>query len=495
MKILLVYPEYPDTFWSFKYALKFVSKKAANPPLGLLTIASLLPGDWEKKLIDLNVKTLKTKDILWADYIFVGAMSAQIKSTFDVISRCKSLGKKIVAGGPLFTEDSEKFESVDHLVLNEAEITLPLFLADLQKGIPKRIYQTNEFADITQSPPPDYSLIRFADYSSKSIQYSRGCPFNCEFCDITAMLGHKMRTKTTTQVLTELELLYQQGWRGDIFFVDDNFIGKKQELKKDLLPALINWRQLHGNPFSFTTEASVNLSDDPELMELMTKAGFSSVFVGIETPQESSLVECNKVQNRNRSLADSVKTIQKNGMEVLGGFIVGFDNDSPNIFQQQIDFIQNTGIVSAMIGLLNAPTKSRLYQRLQKEGRILSKMSGDNTDATANFIPKMGIEKLVAGYGEVIRGIYDGEPFYQRVKHFLKDFQPQVKNKTKITFNKFLAVIKSMFIIGVFDSSRKHYWKLFFWSLFRKPKVFPLAITYTIYGYHYRRVFKKMNFF
>ncbi len=495
MKILLVYPEYPDTFWSFKYALKFVSKKAANPPLGLLTIASLLPGDWEKKLIDLNVKTLKTKDILWADYIFVGAMSAQIKSAFEIISRCKSLGKKIVAGGPLFTEDSEKFESVDHLVLNEAEITLPLFLADLQKGFPKKIYQTNEFADITQSPPPDYSLIRFADYSSKSIQYSRGCPFNCEFCDITAMLGHKMRTKTTTQVLTELERLYQQGWRGDIFFVDDNFIGKKKELKKDLLPALINWRRLHGNPFSFTTEASVNLSDDPELMELMTKAGFSSVFVGIETPQESSLEECNKVQNRNRSLADSVKTIQKNGMEVLGGFIVGFDNDSPNIFQQQIDFIQNTGIVSAMIGLLNAPTKSRLYQRLQKEGRILSKMSGDNTDATTNFIPKMGIEKLVAGYGEVIRGIYGGEPFYQRVKHFLKDFQPQVKNKTKITFNKFLAVVKSMFIIGVFDSSRKHYWRLFFWSLFRKPKVFPLAITYTIYGYHYRRVFKKMNFF
>jgi radical SAM superfamily enzyme YgiQ (UPF0313 family) len=495
MKILLVYPEYPDTFWSFKHALKFVSKKASNPPLGLLTIAPLLPVNWEKKLIDLNVEKLKTKDIIWADYIFVGAMSAQINSTFEVIHRCKSMGKVVVAGGPLFTEDYEKFEEVDHLVLNEAEITLPLFLADLQTGVPKRIYQTTEFADITQSPPPDYSLIRLSDYSSKSIQYSRGCPFNCEFCDITALLGHKMRTKKTAQVLNELESLYKQGWRGDIFFVDDNFIGKKQELIKDLLPNLINWMQLHGNPFSFTTEASVNLSDDPELMQMMTDAGFSSVFVGIETPEESSLEECNKLQNRNRSLAESVKTIQKNGMEVLGGFIVGFDNDSPNIFQQQIDFIQRAGIVSAMIGLLNAPTKSRLYQRLQKEGRILSKMSGDNTDATTNLVPKMGIEKLVAGYGEVIRGIYDGEPFYQRVRHFLKDFQPQVKIKTKITFNKFMALIKSMFIIGLFDSSRKHYWKLFFWSLFRKPKVFPLAITYSIYGYHYRRVFKKMNFF
>jgi radical SAM superfamily enzyme YgiQ (UPF0313 family) len=230
-------------------------------------------------------------------------------------------------------------------------------------------------------------------------------------------------------------------------------------------------------------------------MNLMTRAGFSSVFVGIETPQESSLVECNKVQNRNRSLTDSVKTIQKNGMEVLGGFIVGFDNDPPNIFQRQIDFIQNAGIISAMVGLLNAPTKSRLYQRLQKEGRILSKMSGDNTDATTNIIPKMGIEKLVAGYGEVIRGIYDGEPFYQRVSNFLKNFNPHVKNKTKITFNKFSALIKSMFIIGIFDSFRKYYWKLFFWSLFHKPNVLPLAVTYSIYGYHYRRVFKKMNFF
>jgi len=227
-------------------------------------------------------------------------MSVQIKSVFQVIHRCKSLGKRIVAGGPLFTEDYEKFEEVDHLVLNEAEITLPLFMEDLQNGIPKKIYQTSEFADITQSPSPDYSLIRLSDYSSKSIQYSRGCPFNCEFCDITGLLGHKMRTKTTTQISTELENLYNLGWRGDIFFVDDNFIGKKHVLKKDLLPAMVKWMEEHKNPFTFSTEASVNLSDDPELMNLMTHAGFSSVFVGIETPQESSLVECNKVQNRNR---------------------------------------------------------------------------------------------------------------------------------------------------------------------------------------------------
>ncbi len=490
MNILLVYPEYPDTFWSFKYALKFVSKKAANPPLGLLTVASLLPAGWKKKLIDLNVERLTTKDILWADYVFIGAMSAQYTSSKEVIKLCKSLGKMIVAGGPLFTEDFEKFEDVDHLVLNEAEITLPLFLKDLEEGCAKRIYQTDEFAEMEYSPAPDYSLISFSKYSSKSIQYSRGCPFNCEFCDITALLGHKMRTKTTEQVLHELDSLYNLGWRGDIFFVDDNFIGKKKELKKNLLPAIIHWMELHGNPFTFYTEASINISDDKELMQLMTKAGFSSVFVGIETPHETSLKECQKVQNINRDLIESVKAIQKNGMEVKGGFIVGFDNDTPDIFQQQIDFIQKSGIISAMIGILNAPTKSRLYQRLKNEGRILNKMTGDNTDATTNLIPKMGEDVLVKGYYDVVRGIYEAKPFYQRIRHFLKDFQPQVKNKTKITYNKLMALIKSIFIIGLYDKDRKYYWQLFFWSLFRRPKVFPLAITYTVFGYHYRRIFK-----
>jgi len=495
MKILMIYPEYPDTFWSFKHAVKFVSKKAAHPPLGLLTVAPMLPEDWSKKLIDLNVEKLTQKDILWADLVFIGAMSAQYESAVKVIRLCKSMNKTIVAGGPMFTEDYEKFEDVDYLVLNEAEITLPWFLNDFKKGTLKRIYQTEEFADITTSPQPDYSLINISKYASKSIQFTRGCPFNCEFCDITALLGHKMRIKTTHQIITELQTLYNLGARGDIFFVDDNFIGNKNVLKNDLLPVLIEWVNAHGNPFSFSTEASINLSDDKELMSLMTQAGFSSVFVGIETPQETSLEECKKTQNKNRSLLESVKTIQQNGMEVLGGFIVGFDSDTPGIFHQQIEFIQKSGIISAMIGLLNAPTKSKLYQRLQKEGRILNKMTGDNTDATMNFIPKMNKEILGNGYRDVIRGIYEGKPFYERVRHFLNDFNPQVKVRTKITFNKFMALIKSMFIIGILDRDRKYYWQLFFWSLFNRPKIFPLAVTYSIYGYHFRRVFKKMNFF
>lgn len=493
MNILLVYPEYPDTFWSFKHALKFISKKAAYPPLGLLTITPLLPQDWEKKLVDLNIENLKLKDILWADYVFIGAMVVQQKSAMRVIEKCKSLGKKIVAGGPLFTEDFEKFPMVDHLVLNEAEITMPLFLNDLEAGSPKTIYHTSEFADITSSPVPDYSLGQISKYSSLCIQYSRGCPFHCDFCDITALLGHKSRLKTTTQIINELDNIYHAGWRGNIFFVDDNFIGNKLVLKNDLLPKLIAWMKDNNNPFTFSTEASINLADDQELMELMTLGGFASVFIGIETPHENSLTECNKVQNKNRNLLDSVRKVQNAGIEVMGGFIVGFDSDLPTIFKKQIDFIQQSGIISAMIGILNAPTKSKLYQKLHSQGRILENWTGDNTDSSTNIITKMNFGELKSGYLSIVQGIYDGKPFYHRVRHFLKEFEPKVKTRSKLTFNKILALIKSIFIIGIYDTNRKYYWQLFFWSLFKRPKLFPLAITYSIYGYHFKKVFKKIS--
>lgn len=492
MKILLVYPEYPDTFWSFKHALKFVSKKAAYPPLGLMTISAMLPKQWEKKLIDMNIEKLKMKDILWADYIFLSAMSTQKRSAVEVIDRCKALCKAVVAGGPLFTADYEHFDKVDHLVLNEAEITLPLFLDDLKTGNTKRIYQTNEFADVAISPAPDYTLINLDNYASKSIQFSRGCPFNCEFCDITALLGHKSRIKTTEQILQELQNLYNLGWRDEVFFVDDNFIGNKNYLKKELLPAVSNWMEKNNHPFHFTTEASVNLADDSELMKMMTDAGFQTVFIGIETPEEISLEECNKVQNKNRNLLDSVKKVQQAGMEVLGGFIIGFDSDSQTIFHRQIEFIQNSGIISAMIGLLNAPTKSKLYQRLMNEGRILEKWAGDNTDLAMNFEPKMNKNELFSGFHEVIRGVYGGKPYYERVKNFLRDFNPVTKNNNKIGLVKIMALLKSMVIIGIFDSNRKYYWQLFFWSLFKRPKMFPKAITYSIYGYHYKKSYEKI---
>jgi radical SAM superfamily enzyme YgiQ (UPF0313 family) len=402
MKILLVYPEYPETFWSFKYALKFISKKAFYPPLGLLTVAALLPKEWEKKLIDMTVTVLSDRDIKWADYIFISAMSIQKESVKKIITKCKKLGAKIVAGGPLFTSGYEDFEEVDHFILNEAEITLPLFLKDLKSGHPKHIYTSDQWVDIKKTPVPLWGLANINKYASMCIQYSRGCPFNCDFCDVTFLFGHKMRLKTKDQILAELESLYLREWRGGVFIVDDNFIGNKRELKVKVLPAMINWMEKRKYPFTFTTQASINLSDDEELIRLMVRAGFGSVFVGIETPNEESLAECGKLQNKNRDLIACVKKIQKFGLIVSGGFIVGFDNDTPSIFESMIEFVQKSGIVSAMVGLLNAPRGTKLYQRLAKENRLLKEATGDNTDLSINFIPKMNYKALIDGYKRVL---------------------------------------------------------------------------------------------
>jgi len=370
MKVLLVYPEFPDTFWSFKHALKFVHKKAAQPPLGLLTVGAMLPKDWEVRLVDMNVTRLTERDLRWADYVFISAMIVQKASVNEVISRCKGVGVKIAAGGPLFTSEYDQFEEVDHLILNEAEITLPPFLEDLERGRPRHIYRTSDFADIKETPAPAWDLLDIKRYAAMSIQFSRGCPFNCEFCNVTTLFGHRPRIKDATQIIAELDAIYNQGWRGRVFFVDDNFIGNKRYLKKELLPALIDWRKgKKGVPLN--TEASVNLADDGELMEMMVQAGFDTVFIGIETPDEGSLAECNKKQNKNRDLVQSVKTIQRAGLEVQAGFIVGFDHDTPSIFQRQVEFIQRTGIVTAMVGILQAPFGTPLYERLKREGRVL----------------------------------------------------------------------------------------------------------------------------
>ena len=491
MNILLVYPQYPDTYWSFKHALKFISKKSANVPLGILTVASLLPEGWNKRLTDLNVSRLKDKDILWADFVFISAISVQSASVKQIIGQCKQLETKIVGGGPLFTEEHDQYPDIDHLVLNEAEITLPLLLDDLKNGNPKRIYRSDKFADMTNSPLPDYSLIRPVNYATTGIQYSRGCPFDCEFCDITALYGRRVRTKTPVQIISELSQLLKMGWKGAVFFVDDNFIGHKKKLKTELLPAVIQWMELNKKPFTFITEATINLADDKELMDMMAKAGFVKVFVGIETPEESCLTECNKLQNNNRELIESVNTIQRYGIEVMAGFIVGFDNDPPNIFQRQIDFIQQSGIITAMVGLLNAPRLSKLYRRLKNEGRLAAKFTGDNTDYSMNFIPRMDKDELLKGYNRIIHEIYSSKSYYERVLMFLKQYNPA--SRDRISFIKIMALLKSILYIGILKKNRRYFWKLFFWSIFMKPKVFPLAVTYSIYGYHFRRVFRNVS--
>jgi len=490
MNILLVSPRYPDTYWSFRHVLKFVSKKASNPPLGLLTLSSMLPTGWKRKLVDLNVRDLRDADILWADYVFIGAMSVQADSAHEVIGRCKKLKTKIVAGGPLFTGDPDPYMHLEHLVLNEAEITFPHFLTDLGNNAPKKIYQTPGYADMKHSPPPDYSLINPSHYAQLSIQYSRGCPHNCEFCEITALLGHRVRVKSTEQILQELTRIYETGFRGNVFFVDDNFIGNRHLLKTSLLPGIARWNTERRHPFTFTTEASIDLAGDKELMKQMAEAGFEKVFVGIETPEEESLKECHKTLNIKHKLMDSVQVIHAAGIEVSAGFIVGFDSDSATIFQRQIDFIQQSGIITAMVGLLNAPNRTPLYQRLKKEGRIIKNSGGDNTDYSMNFIPKMNRELLMQGYQHILNGIYSSKAFYVRLKNFLSAFQPGAIVNRRLNGERILALIRSMLYIGVLSKGRIYYWRLFWWSLLKRPKMFPMAITYSIYGYHFKKVYR-----
>ena len=488
MRTLLVYPEYPATFWSFKYALKFIRKRAAYPPLGLLTIGAMLPKEWPKKLVDMNVTKLEDRDLAWADWVFISGMALQRESAREIIARCKEANVKVVAGGPLFTSEYDQFEDVDHFILNEAELTLPPFLADLENGCAQHIYETPEFCDIRRTPAPMWDLVDLKHYATMGIQFSRGCPFNCEFCNVTALFGHRTRMKTAEQIIAELDGIYNQGWRGPVFFVDDNFIGNKVYLKAHLLPALIQWQKSR-KEIPLNTEASVNLADDTALMEMMVQAGFDTVFIGIETPNEASLAECNKQQNKNRDLIESVKLMQRAGLQVQGGFIVGFDSDTPSIFQRQIDFIQKSGIVTAMVGLLNAPPGTRLHERMREEGRLIDVISGDNVDGTTNIIPKMGLDVLREGYGNLMRHIYSPEHYYKRARTFLREYK-RPKVRAHVDFQRLLAVFRSSIRLGIFGKERFQYWRILFWTLFHRPQSFTLAISLAIYGHHFRKICK-----
>ena len=491
LKALLVYPKYPETYWSFSHALPFIGKKAVFPPLGLLTVAAMLPKEWEVRLIDLNVNRLSDSALLWADYVFVSAMTIQKQSTRVLLSRCRALGVKTVGGGPLFTSCHDEFPELDHLVLGEAEVTLPRFLEDLAGGTPRRSYFAGARPDISLTPLPRWDLIDPRKYAAMNVQYSRGCPFDCEFCDITQLFGQKPRTKQADQMIAELEALAVRGWRGGVFFVDDNFIGDKRKLKREVLPAIIAWMKQRGHPFYFYTEASIDLADDPALMEMMVSAGFQEVFIGIESPEDDALKETGKIQNRNRDLVASVQRIQRAGLQVQGGFIVGFDNDSPAVFEKQLRFIQESGIVTAMVGLLTVLRGTRLHGRLSGEGRIISGSNGDNTEISLNYIPLMNSQVLIAGYQRLVRTIYSPDYFYPRLMTFLKEYRLSLSGPSPfamLQWSDIRAFLRSMLFLGIIGRERLHYWKVFFWSLLRRPRLFPLVITLTIYGYHFRTV-------
>ncbi len=486
----MIYPQCPDTFWSFSHALKFISRKSFQPPLGLLTVAAMLPVEWDKRLVDMNTQKLDDKDLMWADYVFLSAMSGQKESARNIIKRCRSMGIKVVAGGLLFTNEREDFADVDHLVLNEAEITLPVFLNDIRDGKPRHLYTSDKWADITTTPVPLWELINPEHYASMNIQYSKGCPFECEFCNIATLYGRVPRTKNSGQVIAELEKLYELGWRGGVFFVDDNFIGNRKKLKEEILPSIIRWMDMNKHPFNLSTEASINLADDEDLMRMMARAGFSTVFVGIESPHEESLVECTKIPNKNRDLLTSVRKLQNFGLEVQAGFIVGFDKDPVSIFETMIKFIQESGIVIAKVSPLNAPRGTKLYDRLASENRLLNTVTEDNMEFSMNFIPRMDYDKLISGHEKIIDAIYSPKHYNARIKQFMREYKPVQKKAIPIRYNHLKTAFKSVFILGIIGKERFYFWSIFFWSLFRHPKLFPLAITFSIYRFHMRKVFE-----
>jgi radical SAM superfamily enzyme YgiQ (UPF0313 family) len=490
MKILLINPQTPDTFWSFKHVLRFVSKQAAFPPLGLLTVAAMLPRDWDLRVVDLNVERLRDADLRWADYVMIGAMIVQQDSVRSVVARCQALGRPVIAGGPLFTTGHENFPEIEHFVLGEAEDVMPRLIEDMRNGHVQRVYRASGWPGLEQTPVPRWDLVDLRHYVTMAVQFSRGCPFDCEFCDIIVMNGRVPRTKSPGQLVAELEALRQHGWKEMVFVVDDNFIGDKRRTRA-LLQELIAWRKRTRPSMGFLTEASVNLADDAELCRLMVEAGFMKVFVGIETPSVESLEECRKLQNRGRDLVAAVRTLQQRGLEVMGGFIVGFDSDQTDIFKRQFEFIQRSGVVTAMVGLLTALPQTRLWQRLKREGRLEATSSGNNTQAELNFKPKLNREFLQTGYRDLMKKLYEPKVYYQRVRTFLKNHRPNGPGLS-LSWPDFKAFLKSFWLLGIWYRGRVAYWRFFWSTLLRRPRHFRRAIEFAIVGYHFRRVARQL---
>jgi radical SAM superfamily enzyme YgiQ (UPF0313 family) len=488
MNILLVYPEFPDSFWSFKHALPFIHKKAAHPPLGLLTVAAMLPREWNVRLVDMNVRPLTTENLQWADYVFLSAMGVQLESVECVIAQCVQHRVPVVAGGSLFTAQPEQFSNVDHLILGEAELSMTRFLRDLDRGQVKHRYESDGFADLHTTPTPRWDLVNFDDYGTMSIQFSRGCPYDCEFCDITILFGRKPRTKNASQIINELDTLYDLGWRGGVFFVDDNLIGNKRALKSELLPALIE-RHRSRPGFEFNTQVSINLADDTALMDSLVSVGFDTVFVGIETPNEHSLAECSKKQNLGRDMKADVRRMQQAGLQVQAGFILGFDSDTASTFERLGEFIQSTGIATAMVGLLQAIPGTRLHARLKRAGRLVEKGTGYAVNGTTNIVPIMDLEVLRTRYAELLHRLYSPREYYQRVRRFLRVYElPELNIRWNVSYQlrQWWAFVLASIRLGVAGRERLEYWKLMLWTVFRHPRALSLAVTLAIYGYHFR---------
>ncbi len=486
MKVLLVEPRTPETFWTLRHALKFVGKRAANPPLGLLTVAGMLPREWELRLVDANIRDLRDDDIRWADFVLISAMVIHRDAVIALVRHCHAAGKAVVGGGPLFTADPVDSLGVDHVVVGEAEEIAGDLAADMEAGRVKPLYEARRFPDLARTPLPRWDLVDLRAYATMSVQSCRGCPYDCEFCDVVALNGHRPRTKSPPQFVAELEDLRRRGWRGATFVVDDNFVGDRRRCLA-LLEAVIRWRRETGARMTFLTEASVNMAEDPQLLRQMVAAGFKKVFLGIETPSADSLRECHKLQNLRSDLDQAVRTIQQAGLEVMGGFIVGFDSDEADIFERQFDFIQKTGVVTAMVGLLQAMPRSRLYARLAAENRLRDASHGDNTRAALNFEPRLDRDFLIENYRRLMNRLYEPRAYYRRIQTFLDD-HPMRGPRISLTWHDIGAVVASLWSMGVAQPGRRAYWGFLTRTLLRHPDQVGVAITLSITGHHFRRV-------
>ncbi|HEY9773621.1 MAG TPA: B12-binding domain-containing radical SAM protein [Planktothrix sp.] len=491
MNVLLIWPKIPLTYWGAQYSIRLLHKKAVMPPLALITVAAMCPKNWQFRLVDLNIEELTDEHIQWAELAMLSGMAVQHTSMKNAIARLKRANVKTLVGGPDATSSPEKFEDVDYLLLDEAEITLPRFLDDLAAGKPERIYTAEgEKPDVTHTPVARFDLLNVDAYAHMCMQFSRGCPFACEFCDITALYGKRPRTKEPDQIVRELQAIYDVGFRGEVFLVDDNFIGNKKNVKA-MLPHLAKWQQEHDYPFWLYTEASLNLSDDDELLQMMCDAGFNSVFVGIESPSMESLRETQKYQNTNGDLLDKVHHIQEFGLEVMAGFILGFDNDTPDIFERQIEFITRARIPMAMVGTLNAMPTTQLWNRLKLEGRLRTDFTGDNLDLP-NFETKLPALTLMRGYRQVLSTIYSPEHFFARLQTLIEAMK-DTPNKTPTRFAMSgqlywgQRLLPALFWLFVANDLRSHYWKFMTWVWANHPDKWMYALTRAIAGYHFIR--------
>ncbi|MCZ6872441.1 MAG: DUF4070 domain-containing protein [bacterium] len=500
---LLVYPEFPPSYWGGTYALDFVGKKSSMPPLGLLTVAALFPEtDWNLKVVDMNVEPLTDADLEWANYVFTSTMIVQKDSLYEVVRRCNQFNLPVIAGGPHPTSYQEEIKQeaggfVSHFISGEVEHIFEDFLTDLLHGSAQEVYEgprtkNKVQTDITKSPLPRYDLIRMQDYGSMAVQFSRGCPFDCEFCDITKLFGRVPRTKTNAQFLAEFDHLYELGWRNEVFVVDDNFIGNKRDAMR-LLPAIAAWQQEHNFPFGLFTETSVNLVEIPGMLDAMADAGFNMTFIGIESPNDAALEMTVKKQNTNRGesaedyLLRAVQTIQAHGIEVTAGFIIGLDQDKE--FQSHIDFIQRAGIPQAMTGLLTALKKTNLYNRLEKEGRLLHESTGNNVSVELNFVPELDRDFIIREYKRVLRELYDPnlKHFFARCLTMFEHLKPR-RRIVRIRAIELKAFMKSIWRQLLSRKQGPTYLWFLLRVLLRYPHMFPNAVRMAIMGYHFEKV-------